>query len=338
VRVGLIGTGRIGVLHAGTLIRSAAVSELVVADADAARAARAAEATGASLATVDELFAGRADAIVIAATSAAHTPLLLRGADAGLPMFCEKPLAADLAGTRAVVERLAAAGVPVQVGFQRRFDAGYRAARDAVRAGELGRLHTLRAVTADPAPPDPAYIPGSGGIFRDCNIHDFDAIRFVTGREVASVWATGANQGAAFFAEAGDVDTAASVLALDDGTLALVSASRYNGGGYDVRLELAGTAGSLAVGLDARAPLRSAERGVDWPGEPPYSDFYDRFGPAYAAELEAFVALAAGRAPNACPPEDALEALHVAEAAQRSRDEGRAVAVKEIRATQTVAS
>ena len=337
MRVGLIGTGRIGVLHASTLIRSPAVSELVVADAEPARAARAAQETGATVATVDALVAGGADALVIAATSAAHTELLLGGAAAGLPMFCEKPLAADLAGTLAVVERLAAAGVPVQVGFQRRFDAGYRAAHEALRAGALGFVHTLRAVTADPAPPDPAYIPGSGGIFRDCSIHDFDAIRFVTGREVVSVWATGANRGADFFAEAGDVDTAAAVLTLDDGTLAFVSASRYNGGGYDVRLELCGSAGALAVGLDARAPLRSAEPGVAWPDGRPYAHFYERFGAAYAAELEAFVELAAGRAPNVCPPEDALEALYVAEAAQRSCDERRAVAVDEIRTPAAVA-
>ena len=153
MRVGLIGTGRIGVLHAGTLIRSAAVTELVVADADAARAASAAEATGASLATVDELFAGRADALVIAATSAAHTELLRRGAAAGLPMFCEKPLAADLAGTRAVVERLAAAGVPVQVGFQRRFDAGYRAAREALGRGRWACC--TRCAPSRPTPPRP---------------------------------------------------------------------------------------------------------------------------------------------------------------------------------------
>ena len=141
-------------LHAGTLIRSAAVSELVVADADPARAASAAEATGASLATVDELFAGRADALVIAATSAAHTELLRRGAAAGLPMFCEKPLAADLAGTRAVIERLAAAGVPVQVGFQRRFDAGYRAAQEAVR-GRGSWAGSTRCARSRPIPPRP---------------------------------------------------------------------------------------------------------------------------------------------------------------------------------------
>ena len=118
---------------------------------------------------------------------------------------------------------------PVHVGFQRRFDRGYQRAQQAVAAGELGFVHSIRAQTHDQAPPHAAYIPTSGGLFRDCSIHDFDIIRFVTGREVASVYATGANKGAAFFSEAGDVDTAAAVLTLDDGTLVNLSATRYNG-------------------------------------------------------------------------------------------------------------
>ena len=270
MRAGLIGTGRIGVLHAETLRRIPDITELVLADADPERVRAVAGAVGAAVAGVDEILDGRVDALLIAAATPAHAELVRRGADAGLPVFCEKPLAADVAGTVAVIEYARAAGVSLQVGFMRRFDAGYRAARDAVLSGRLGTVHTLRATTADASPPPAAYIPTSGGIFRDCHVHDFDIVRFVTGREVASVWATGANKGEAFFAEAGDVDTAAAVLTLDDGTLASVTGSRYNGGGYDVRLEVAGSAGMVAVGLDDRAPLRSAEPGVAWPPEPPY--------------------------------------------------------------------
>ena len=331
MRAGLIGTGRIGVLHAETLRRIPDITELVLADADPERVRAVAGAVGAAVAGVDEILDGRVDALLIAAATPAHAELVRRGADAGLPVFCEKPLAADVAGTVAVIEYARAAGVSLQVGFMRRFDAGYRAARDAVLSGRLGTVHTLRATTADASPPPAAYIPTSGGIFRDCHVHDFDIVRFVTGREVATVWATGANKGEAFFAEAGDVDTAAAVLTLDDGTLASVTGSRYNGGGYDVRLEVAGSAGMVAVGLDDRAPLRSAEPGVAWPPEPPYVSFHDRFAAAYAAELADFVAHALGRIDNPCPPEDALEALYVAEAAQLSLDEGRQVQMEEVR-------
>src|SRR6185436_1099541 len=150
----------------------------------------------------------------------------MRAQDAGLTTFCEKPVAPDLAGNRLVAKRVAEGKVPVHIGLQRRFDAGFRAAHDAVASGRLGWIHTIRANTNDAAPPRASYIPASGGFFRDCSIHDFDAVRFVTGREVVSVYAVGENRGEAFFAEAGDIDSAAAVLTLDDGTTALVSGSR----------------------------------------------------------------------------------------------------------------
>src|SRR6266545_4263794 len=312
MRVGLVGVGRIGVLHAETLADNPQVSQLRIADADPARAREVAGKVG-------------------AAVTGAHAELVQRGAEAGLPVFCEKPLAADVAGTRRVLARVAAAGTSLQVGFQRRFDHGYRAAREAVRSGSLGWLHTLRATTADPAPPPEAYIRTSGGIYRDCHIHDFDIIRFVTGREVETVYATGANRGDGFFARAGDVDTSAVLLTLDDGTLGVVSGGRYNGGGYDARLEVAGSEGTVVAGLDERAPLRSAEQGVSWPPGQPYASFYERFRRAYVAELGEFLDHVLGRIPNPCPAEEALEALYVAEAAERSRAEDRPVHVGEVR-------
>ena len=166
MRVGLLGAGRIGVMHAETLASLPEVSDLVVADVDQARARVVADKVGASSAAMDAvLTSGRVDAIVIAAATTAHAELVHRAADAGLPVFCEKPLAADVAGTRAVLEHVAAAGVSLQMGFQRRFDAGYRAARAAAESGELGIVHCLLATTFDLAPPHAAYFPTSGGIF-----------------------------------------------------------------------------------------------------------------------------------------------------------------------------
>ncbi|MEU6169132.1 Gfo/Idh/MocA family protein [Streptomyces tanashiensis] len=322
MRIGLIGTGRIGSFHAGVLARHPEVESLVVADADAVRAAGVAGALGAEAAPdVDALLGHALDAVVIASATAAHAELIARAAGAGLPAFCEKPIALDVPGTLAALDAVAEAGTVLQLGFMRRFDAGYRAAREAVRSGRLGRLHTVRAVTSDPEPPPAAYLPLSGGLFRDCLVHDFDIVRWVTGREVVEVYATGSDAGPAMFREAGDVDTAAAVLTLDDGTLATATATRCNGAGYDVRMELAGERDQIVVGLDDRTPLTSVEpQGPPAPGKP-WPGFLERFASAYEAELDAFVRLVRGEAPNPCDGREALAALRIAEACERSRRE-----------------
>ncbi|HEX3589412.1 MAG TPA: Gfo/Idh/MocA family oxidoreductase [Pseudonocardiaceae bacterium] len=331
MRIGLVGTGRIGACHAETLAKLGAVDTVVVTDADLTRARATADRLGVDLAPdVDTLFASGVDGVVITAPTAAHPDLILRAVSAGVPVFCEKPVAADLAGTLHVAERLADCPVPVQIGFQRRFDVGYLAARAAVRAGELGWVHTLRATTMDPEPPPAEYLPTSGGFFRDCSVHDFDAIRWVTGHEITEVYAVGANRGAAFFADSGDVDTAAAVLTLDDGTIALVSGTRYNAAGYDVRLEVLSSAGDLVAGLDEHVPLWSAEPGVSWPTGPAYGGFLERFRVAYETELAEFAGVAAGRTPAPCTVTDALAAFRVAEACELSRREHRPVPLTEI--------
>ncbi|MEJ3744701.1 Gfo/Idh/MocA family oxidoreductase [Actinomycetes bacterium KLBMP 9797] len=333
MRIGLAGVGRIGAFHADTLRQLHQVESLVLADADADRAAGVAARLGVEAVDhPDELFRAGIDGLVIAAATDAHAALIIRAADAGLPAFCEKPVAPDTAGTLAVLDRVEQTGVPVHIGFQRRFDAGYLAAREAVQSGRLGWVHTLRAGTLDPAPPPAEYVPRSGGLFRDCGVHDFDIIRWVSGREVVEVYAVGTNRGEEFFRAAGDVDTAAAMLTLDDDTLALVSATRYNAAGYDVRLEVLGAKDSVSVGLDDRLPLRSAEPGVPWPAGTPYPHFMDRFHAAYVAELAAFTGVVAGTAPSPCTVRDALEAFYVAEACERSRREHRPVTLAEVRA------
>ncbi|MFI0450133.1 Gfo/Idh/MocA family oxidoreductase [Actinomadura sp. 6N118] len=351
MRIGLIGAGRIGAFHSATLIRLPAVEELVVADVDPARArALADRLTGATAArSVDALFdrgprGHGLDGLVVAAATDAHAELVTRAVSAGLPVFCEKPIAVDISGTLDVLAEVRRTGVPVQVGFQRRFDAGHVAAREAVASGRLGWVHTLRSCTLDPAPPPREYVPHSGGLFRDCVIHDVDAVRFVTGQEVMEVIAVGANKGDAYFREFRDVDTAAAVLTLKDGTLALSSATRYNAAGYDVRLEVLGSQDSIIAGLDGRTPLTrlpSADAEGSAAGAAhtddahrraaAYGGFLERFADAYAAELAAFTQVVAGRMETPCPPEDALEAFYVAEACEMSRREGRSVLVKEVR-------
>ncbi|GIH77315.1 dehydrogenase [Planobispora longispora] len=296
-----------------------------MADADDARAADVAAGLGARVRVGD---AFRTDAVVIATPTATHAALLLRACADGIPVFCEKPAAAGVDETVRVMEAAKQSGTVVHIGFQRRFDAGYAAARAALRGGALGTLHRVHVITADPCPPAAEYIAASGGIYRDCHIHDFDILRWVTGREVETVYAAGANRGEAFFAAAGDVDTSAALLTMDDGTLVTLQGSRYNGAGYDVRMELAGTLRTQVVGLDPRSPLTSAE-GLQ-PGAEPWPDFATRFAPAYVAELGAFLAAARGETDSPCTVEDALAALHVAEAADLSLREGRAVRVAEV--------
>jgi len=309
------------------------VDSLVLADPAPGRAGEVASRLGVEwVDSPDALFAAGLDGLVIAAATDAHADLIVRGIDHGLPVFCEKPVAPDVAGTLEVLKRVQAVGTPVQIGFQRRFDAGFAAARQAVADGRLGWLHTVRAGTLDPAPPPAGYIAGSGGILRDCSVHDFDAIRWVTGVEVDEVYATGGNRGADFFRDAGDVDTAAVLLTLADGTLAEVSATRYNGAGYDVRLELLGSEGSVCVGLDDGLPMASAEPGVGFPSGEPYPNFMARFPQAYRRELAAFVDIVAGRGEVTCTVHDALEAFYVAEAGELSRQRHRPVPVGEVRA------
>jgi len=332
MRLGLIGLGRIGAFHARTLAALPAVESLVVCDAAPALAKQVAERLGAqAVDSPDALLSAGVDGVVIAAATDAHPSLMRAALVAKVPVFCEKPLARTAAESVMVQRLVDDAGVSVQVGYPRRFDAGFIAARAAVASGELGWLHTVRSTTLDPAPPPAAYIAASGGIFRDCSVHDFDAIRWVTGQEVVEVYATGSNQGEDFFAEVGDADTAAALLTLADGTLAVVSNTRYNPRGYDVRLEVHGSADSIAVGLDNRLPLRSVEPGVTFPAGVPHSFFMDRFADAFRAELAAFTEVVAGRRSSPCTVADALEAGWIAEAATLSLHEHRPVAMAEVR-------
>ncbi|MET8013629.1 Gfo/Idh/MocA family oxidoreductase [Streptomyces sp. NPDC005271] len=331
MRIGFLGAGRIGSFHAAALAGTDGVDELLIGDADSGRAAGLATRIGAIAAeSVDAVFDGGIDALVIATATASHAELITRAARAGLPAYCEKPIAPDLAGTVRALREVEAAGALLQIGFQRRFDAGYRAAREALRDGRLGRVHTIRAITSDAAPPPPEFLPHSGGLIRDCLVHDFDAVRWLTGREVVEVFASGSAGGAAFFREAGDVDTAAALLTLDDGTLVTATATRYNGAGYDVRMELSGERDQFVVGLDDRTPFTSAEPGGPAGPARPWVTFLERFEGAYRAELAAFVQAARGEAANPCSGQQALHALLVAEACELSRLEHRPVRLSEI--------
>jgi myo-inositol 2-dehydrogenase / D-chiro-inositol 1-dehydrogenase len=330
MRIGFLGVGRIGRSHAAVVKNHPDVDSLVLGDADPQRARVAADELACEhVNAVHDIFAAGVDGLVIATATQAHADLIVAGVRAGLPVFCEKPVALDISENRRVLEEVRAAGTQVQIGFQRRFDRGYRAARDALRNGSVGEVQRVHVVTGDQAPPPAEFIAASGGIFRDCHVHDFDIVRWTTGREFVDVVAVGANRGAEFFRTGGDVDNAAAVLTLDDGTLVTLQGSRYNGAGHDVRMELAGTKATYAVGLDERTPITSTE-GTSFPDGDPWPNFWVRFTPAYVAEINAFVAVAQGETESPCTVEDALAALYVAEAAEVSMREGRRVEIAEV--------
>jgi myo-inositol 2-dehydrogenase/D-chiro-inositol 1-dehydrogenase len=307
------------------------VSEIIVADVLPGRARElAAECNGRAVESVEEAL-DDADAVVIATPTNVHATLVRAAVERGLPTFCEKPLAFDLGETADLVGRVERAGVPLQVGFQRRFDPAYREARRLVEAGELGIVYLVRLIAHDHEPPPDAYIPTSGGLFRDSSIHDFDALRWVTGQEVVEVYATGSVRAFDAFARHGDVDTGAAILRLGDGTLGVLGQTRHDPRGYDVRMEIVGSRDSVTVGLGPRTPIRSLEPDAATAPGAAWTSFLDRFEVAYTEEVRAFVQVARGAIRSPCTAQDALEAMRISVAATQSLANGRPVCIADVR-------
>ena len=330
--LGLIGLGRIGAFHAETLTNLPEVSGLVITDERPDVVNQVATKYGATpVDSVEKLLASGIDGVVVAAATPAHAELTLAAVERGLPTFCEKPIASTAAESAHIAEVIARSGVPVQVGYQRRFDAAFAAVKRAVDSGSLGALTTVRSTTMDPAPPPMDYIKGSGGIFRDCAVHDFDVIRWITGQNVVDVYATGSVQGDPLFTEYGDVDTAAIVVRFDGGALGVVSAARYNGRGYDCRLEVHGFGDTVVAGWDQGAPVHNADPGIDFPTGAPHHFFMDRFTEAFRTELSEFVKVVEGGPIQGATVADAVEVAWIAEAATESLRRGVPVSIESVK-------
>jgi myo-inositol 2-dehydrogenase / D-chiro-inositol 1-dehydrogenase len=330
VRIGLLGVGRLGAAHAATLRALKDVTELKVYDADATRAQSVAKDVGATpVASVDAAL-DNVDAAVIVTPTSTHAPLIRQCLDAGLSIFCEKPIAIGIPETKDIVAHAERTKGRLQIGFQRRFDAGYRAAREALDGGKLGPVYSFVMVSCDRLPPPDAYIATSGGQFKDQLIHDFDITRYLFADEVDEVTATGSTLGAPQHEALKDVATSAVLVKLRGGAMGLITGLRHNEAGYDIHVEIHAAKDTLAIGIDPRTPWRSVEADAPKLAGPAYPSFFVRFGEAYKAELAYFLRFARGEAPNLCTAGDALEALRVAEAADRSWREHRTVKVAEI--------
>ena len=249
IGVAFLGLGRMGETHLRNLTAISGVNVVVVADPARERAERGRAMTGAELALTEPEKAidhPSVDVVIIVTPTNTHARLIEVAANAGKAVFSEKPIALDLAETERIVQLVGERKVPVQLGFMRRYDPGYAKAKAKIEAGELGKLETFRALSRDTYPPSLEFLLGSGGLFLDMSVHDFDLARFLVG-EVDEVCAWGGVLIDERFAQANDADTAFTLLRFKNGVLGVVETSRHSNWGYDIRTEVAGSVGKVVV-------------------------------------------------------------------------------------------
>ena len=325
VRVGLLGAGRIGQVHAAS-ISSHPSSELVaVSDVNVTAANELAARYGAtSRSTEDILGDASIDAVLIATSTDTHSALIEAATAAGKAVLCEKPV--DLSLERALACRRATAGRPVMIGFNRRFDPNFAGLKRASDAGEIGKSELLSITSFDPSPPPVSYIKVSGGLFRDMMIHDFDMAMWVMGAVPVKVTAVGSSIVDPAIGEAGDVDTAAVTLHFADGRLAVIKNSRRAVYGYDQRVELLGSDGLLSAGNVLENTISKSTKSGVTSGKPEYF-FLERYMRAYKAEWAAFIAAIEERTPFPVTLDDGVNALALAEAATTSARTGQTIEI-----------
>jgi myo-inositol 2-dehydrogenase/D-chiro-inositol 1-dehydrogenase len=327
LRVGVIGVGRIGRLHAGLLARQVPGAALAaICDTDVRRAHEVGDELGVPVADGVGALLASVDAVAICSSTATHADLIVAAARAGRAIFCEKPLSLDLAELDRALAATAEAGVALQIGFNRRYDPAHRSVREAVASGTIGEPHLVRISSRDPAPPPAAYVRDSGGIFLDMMIHDFDMARYVTGSEVVEVYARGERR---IYEEAGDIDTAVVLVTHENRCLTTIDNSRRATYGYDQRVEVFGSRGMAA------SENPPAHTGVIRTGEgtrtPPLPAFFlDRYVPSYVSGWEAFVAAVQTGVQPTVTGADGRAPLVIGLAARRSFAEDRPVRVEEI--------
>jgi len=321
------GAGRIGAIHAGNVAAHPGATLRYVVDVDRKAAEALAAKHGAQVVEADAALADpRIGAVIIASSTDTHADLIERSARAGKRVFCEKPVDLSMKRVDACVAAVRAAGVPVLIGFNRRFDPSFAALKRAIDDGRVGPVELVQITSRDPNPPPPAYVKVSGGLFRDMMIHDFDMARWLLGEEPVEVFASASCLVDPAIGAAGDVDTAAVTLRTASGRLAAITNSRRASYGYDQRIEVHGAKGCVSAGNRTETTVALADAG-GVTGAKPLHFFLERYAEAYRAELAHFLEVAAGRAKPLTSIEDGRAALRLAEAAVESLAGRRAVAV-----------
>jgi myo-inositol 2-dehydrogenase / D-chiro-inositol 1-dehydrogenase len=327
LRIGLLGAGRIGKVHAGAVAATAGASLVAVADALPAAAKAVADPSGARVSTIDEIIAADdIDAVLITTPTDMHADLIERAAKAGKKIFCEKPIDLDVARVRKCLKVVERTGAVLMVGFNRRFDPHFGELKRRIDAGAVGSVEMVQIVSRDPGPPPADYIKRSGGLFRDMTIHDFDMARFMLGEEPVTVSATAAVLVDPKIGKLGDIDSAAVVLQTASGRMAMISNSRRATYGYDQRVEVHGSKGMVRADNPVQSAVESANAS-GYTTDPLHTFFMTRYTEAYAAEIAAFVAAATGKGKVSPDGNDGLRALLLADAAARSAASGRVVRV-----------
>jgi myo-inositol 2-dehydrogenase / D-chiro-inositol 1-dehydrogenase len=330
IGVAFLGVGRMGETHLRNLVGLSGVRVVAVADPNREAAERGKAISSAEVALTDiekAITHSGVDAVVIVTPTETHARLIELAVNAGKAVFSEKPIALDLSETTRVVRLAQERGASIQIGFMRRFDPGYARAKARIEAGELGKLETFRALSRDTYPPSLNFLKSSGGLFLDMAVHDLDLARFLVG-EVEEVHAWGAVLIDDRFSQAGDVDTAMTLLRFENGVLGITETSRRSNWGYDIRTEVAGAIGKVIVEAPQKTPLlfaREFSSSFDH-----FENFPDRFEKAYQRQLQSFFKdLQEGKRPSP-GPEDALETLRLAIAVTTSWKERRPVKISEI--------
>ncbi|WP_223507686.1 MULTISPECIES: inositol 2-dehydrogenase [unclassified Pseudomonas] len=325
IRVGILGCGRIGNVHAASLLQIPSAKLVAVADAVPEAASTCAKRFNVEARSVEDIIYGAdIDAVIIASPSPTHFDLIHAVADAKKPIFCEKPIDMSSERVRLCIAKVEAEGVPFMTAFNQRFDPHFGALQQRLASGEIGNVETVTITSRDPAPPPIEYLKGSGGIFRDMMIHDFDLARFLLGENPTRVFATGSALVDPAVREVGDVDTAVAVLMTKSGKICQISNSRRATYGYDQRLEVHGSEGMLRVSNVHESLVESATNtGFSMPVAKPF--FLERFGPAYLAEMQHFInCITNGIAPTP-NANDGLCAQLIADAATESLARGEPV-------------
>lgn len=333
LRVGLIGAGRIGRVHAENLAYRIPEAELVaVSDIYVEAAGRLATELQVPAVYQDPervLDDGTIDAVLICSSTDTHAQLIEDAAGAGKQIFCEKPIALDLAKIDRALAAVEAAGVKLMVGFNRRFDPNFRRVQEIVASGEIGGPQILRITSRDPAPPPIEYVKVSGGIFLDMTIHDFDMARYLVGQEVESIYAVGGVMVDPAIGEAGDVDTAVTTLHFGGGTLGVIDNSRRAVYGYDQRVEVFCSSGSVSADNNYPNTARISD-GQRVHRDLPLNFFMERYTESYVAEIKAFVQCVVN---DTLPPvtgRDGRIPVVMGYAAKRSVEDGRLVRLEEV--------